>query len=320
MKYIVAVSGGVDSVVLLDMLIRGEISLSPSESSWRTEESRKSRESSDAPAPIVNASEGDREISPPSPELIVCHFDHGIRPESDADARFVWELAKKYGVPCEIRREELGAHASEALARERRYAFLHDIAEKYHGASIVTAHHQDDLIETIAINLSRGTAWRGVAVLGGNKVKRPLLGLTKQMLRDYALVHELEWVEDETNATDDYQRNRLRRRLHGLPDDARQTLLKLWNDQLALRVEIEREVEAIGSGEMSRYFFTMIPDSVALELLRARVKGRLTRPQLTSMLLAIKTFRAGQKFEAGNGMTLSFGLKDFTMKDTSGLI
>lgn len=319
MKYIIAVSGGVDSVALLDMLIRGELSLSPSESSWRTEESQKSRESSGAPASIVNASDDDRESSSASPELIVCHFDHGIRPESDADARFVWELAKKYGLPCEIRREELGAHASEALARERRYAFLDDIAKKYNG-EIVTAHHQDDLIETIAINLSRGTAWRGVAVLGGNKIKRPLLGLTKQMLREYALAHELEWVEDETNASDQYQRNRLRRRLHGLPDDARQALLELWRDQLVLRAEIEQEVEAIGSGEMSRYFFTMIPDSVALELLRMRVKGRLTRPQLTAMLLAIKTFRAGQRFEAGNGITLSFGLRDFTMKDTSSLI
>ena len=88
--YIVAVSGGVDSVVLLDML----------------------------------AKKGEH-------ELVVAHFDHGIRPESDADARFVWALAQCYGLPCEVRREELGAGASEELARARRYAFLRDIAADF---------------------------------------------------------------------------------------------------------------------------------------------------------------------------------------------
>ncbi len=285
MKYIVAVSGGVDSVVLLDML------------------------ANNAPLPAQG-----------SDELIVAHFDHGIRPESDADARFVWELAKKYGLPCEIRREELGKQASEALARERRYIFLQEIAKKYDG-KIVTAHHQDDLIETIAINLTRGTGWRGVAVLRNEMVARPLLGFTKRMLRDYALAYRLEWVEDETNVTDHYQRNRLRRQLYRLSDDSRQSLLDLWNRQLVIRTELEKEIMNLaGNGKNSRYFFIMIPESVALEFLRLQTNGQLTRPQLRAMLLAIKTFRAGQKFEAGNGIVLSVGLRYFTMKDPSGLI
>lgn len=316
MKYIIAVSGGVDSVVLLDMVVRHELFLSPSESSWRTRESRISRESRDTPAPIVNASDDASESS----EFIVCHFDHGIRPESDADARFVWELAKKYGLPCEIRREELGPHASEALARERRYMFLQEIAKKYHG-KIVTAHHQDDVIETIAINVARGTGWRGVAVLRNEMTARPLLGFTKQMLRDYALAYRLEWVEDETNATDHYQRNRLRRQLYRLSDDSRQSLLDLWNRQLSIRTELEKETaNLVDNDKNSRYFFIMIPESVALEFLRLQTNGRLTRPQLRAMLLAIKTFRAGQKFEAGNGIVVSVGLRYFTMKDPSGLI
>src|SRR5690606_16183672 len=109
MKYLVAVSGGIDSVVLLDKL----------------------------------ASEGTH-------ELVVAHFDHGIRKESFLDAQFVERLSKKYGVPFETRREELGKYASEELARERRYAFLREMAAK-HDATIVTAHHMNDIAETIAI-------------------------------------------------------------------------------------------------------------------------------------------------------------------------
>src|SRR5690606_26701133 len=106
MKYIVAVSGGVDSVVLLDML------------SKKTEH-----------------------------ELIVAHFDHGIRPDSHEDAAFVQKLAQRYGHTFEMKREELGAYASEATARERRYAFLGALAKK-HQAAVMTAHHLDDLVET----------------------------------------------------------------------------------------------------------------------------------------------------------------------------
>ena len=267
--YIVAVSGGVDSVVLLDML----------------------------------AKKGEH-------ELVVAHFDHGIRPESDADARFVWALAQCYGLPCEVRREELGAGASEELARARRYAFLRDIAAKYGNANIVTAHHQDDVVETIAINLARGTGWRGLAVFGRSDVQRPLLEYRKKELYDYALAHGLEWVEDETNRQDVYLRNRLRRRLSVLPATARQELLRLAAAQKALRTEIETELTSYGS-ETSRYFFIMAPAATALEILRGQTHGQLTRPQLHRLLLAIKTARPHTRFEAGNGWVFAFDAHEF---------
>ena len=135
MRYVVAVSGGVDSVVLLHQMVQDGGS-----------------------------------------ELVVAHFDHGIREDSDLDAQFVRELAQSYRLPCEVRREELGSGASEELARNRRYAFLREVAKK-HRATIVTAHHMNDIPETIAINLTRGTGWRGLAVLGSD-VHRPLLHMS----------------------------------------------------------------------------------------------------------------------------------------------
>lgn len=274
MKYVVAVSGGVDSIVLLDMLTKkGE-------------------------------------------DIVVAHFDHGIRETSSADARFVEALAGKYGLAFEHSRVELGKHASEADAREKRYEFLHHIAKKYDG-TIVTAHHQDDLIETISINLQRGTGWRGLAVLRSSKIVRPLLGYRKSELYDYALTHNLEWVEDETNASDTYLRNRLRRKLNsGLSDTSRMKVIKYWKKQLTLRSEIEAEEKSLidDSSTFSRYFFTHIEEETAAELLRVSLKFAITRPQTTRLLHAIKTAKSGTTVEVGAGRTVRFTLRDFIVE------
>lgn len=275
MRYLVAVSGGVDSVVLLKKL-----------------------------------------VSESKHEIVVAHFDHGIRPESDADARFVEGLAKQYGFMFETSREELGAEASEATARERRYIFLRDMATK-HKATIATAHHGDDLIETIAINLIRGTGWRGLAVLDTLDIERPLLKLTKYDIYQYALKHDLEWVEDETNASDAYLRNRVRRQLGALIDAAdKKAIWELWQQQLKLKHDITIEEDTLlGEGSTySRYLFTHIDTIVATELLRAITKRGITRPQAERALYSIKTAKPGSISEVGAGIRLVFTTRDFTIQ------
>lgn len=273
MKYVVAVSGGVDSVVVLNMLVQ----------------------------------EGEH-------DLTVAHFDHGIREDSSADARFVAGLARRYGLLFETRREELGRSASEELARNRRYAFLRDVATA-HSARLVTAHHLDDLVETVAINLHRGTGWRGLAVLGSPDIERPLLHMTKQEVYEYALEHALEWVEDETNLTDDYLRNLLRRQMR-LSVATKRLVADLRDTQVGLRDEIDTESSEIliENVARSRYFFTMLDESVALELLRAVVlqeSRSLTRPQLRRLWLAIKTARPGTVLEAGGDVRVRFTVREF---------
>jgi tRNA(Ile)-lysidine synthetase-like protein len=278
MKYVVAVSGGVDSVVLLDMLVKES-----------------------------------------EHELLVAHFDHGIRDDSAADARFVEGLAARYGLAFVTRREELGKTASEEQARTRRYRFLNQVTARQ-GARLVTAHHQDDLIETITINLSRGTGWRGLAVFNGGPVVRPLLARTKAELYDYALTHNLEWVEDETNASDRYLRNRLRRRLaQSFRGSSRQALLKLWHEQTVLRQAIDQETANLLSPGVrtSRHFFTQIDEASASELLRALLlknRAGLTRNARLRMLQAIKTAQAGTRLQPGAGIEVEFTRRDFIVK------
>lgn len=279
MNYLVAVSGGIDSVVLLDMLVRAG-----------------------------------------KYELVVAHFDHGIRSDSAADARFVRELAAMYGLPFVSRREELGAQASEELARTQRYAFLRHEAKK-HEAVIVTAHHQDDCLETICINLVRGTGWRGLAVFGSKEVARPLLSLTKKELLAYATLHRLEWVEDSTNGEDRYLRNRIRHLLaSGLSAKDKRKVLDLWQAQRKLQPEIEGEITqwVESSGEYSRYFFTAIDDVSGQELLRGAINDRAgtspTRPQIERALLAIKTARLGSSLEVGGGVKLLFAKGTFIVE------
>ena len=253
--------------------------------------------------------------------LIVAHVEHGIRGEaSRADARFVAALAQKYNLPFVSVSLDLGSNASEELARQKRYDFLLAQAQKF-GAVLVTAHHAEDVAETIAINIERGTGWRGLAVLARTGVKRPLISFTKTQLYDYALQHRLEWVEDATNASGLYQRNRVRKALKSVI--SQRTIVRILQfraRQLALRKDIERETERImlrNSG--SRYFLSQIDDDVALELLAsdiARQTGGLrpTRPRTQRALLAIKTARPGAKIDVGDGVQLEITSRTYCAK------
>ena len=278
MRYVVAVSGGVDSVVLLDMIAQ--------------------------------------EVVPE--RLVVAHFDHGIRPESAEDATFVKNLAERYGLTFETKREELGVNASEELARERRYAFLREVAKRY-SATIMTAHHADDIIETIAINMTRGTGWRGLAVLDSPDLERPLLDKTKAELIEYAKENLLEWHEDVTNTDTKYLRNDFRQKLTGFDDESKELLRLYRKRQVALKKQIDNEIRGFIQAPYSRYLLTNVPRTAALELLRGILvfeTGRgATRPQRERMLLAIKTYRPGQTFDIDKAYLLRFSRSDFAVEN-----
>lgn len=200
--YIVAVSGGLDSVSLLDILAK--------QSGY---------------------------------VLTVAHFDHGMREDSQLDYLFVENLAEKYGLQFIGAQAELGKQASEATARTARYDFLFDAMNKTGSNGIITAHHQDDRLETLFINLIRGTGRKGISSICEQKtIFRPFLNVTRQQLESYALTCGLTWRDDPTNFQDKYLRNRIRHQL--LPKLTmlqRQKLVALMDAQ----TEINRQIDEL---------------------------------------------------------------------------
>lgn len=270
MKKILAVSGGIDSVVMLHLL------------------------KDEAP--------------------IVAHFDHGIRPNSHEDAKFVEKLASEYGLEFEMKHANLGANCSEATARAARYDFLRDLAQKYDGR-ICVAHHADDVLESVAINILRGTGWRGLTPMYLSEIERPLLDWQKSDIYRYATEHNLSFRQDQTNTEGNYLRNRVREKLLFLPKEDKAKLLELFKSQCVLRDECEQLLSEIAEASQLKAVITSESDErVAMEILRHMLEKNgfsLTRPQLERCLDAIKTYAPGKRFSLGVNRFLEVGKYSF---------
>ncbi len=172
-RVLVALSGGVDSVVLLDLLRRHAARLGI--------------------------------------EVCAAHFDHGMRAESADDAAWVAELCSRWQIPLITARADTLLR-SEGAAREARYRFLFAAQRRTDATRIATAHHADDQIETVLLRLLRGAGLRGLSgiPLRRGPFIRPLLRVPKAALLEYATRHQLEYRTDPSNARPDFARNRVR--------------------------------------------------------------------------------------------------------------
>lgn len=178
--------------------------------------------------------------------IVVAHFNHGTRTSADLDEQFVFSRCKELKVPFETMKMMLGEGVSEELARQKRYDFLYHVANKY-GGEIYTAHHLDDLIESITINLIRGTGWRGLTPFSDNRIHRPFIemGFYKTDILRFAADNKVLFREDPTNATDDYLRNRVRSKLLVMSRAEKEKLIDFYKRQAIIRQEIEELCEAI---------------------------------------------------------------------------
>jgi tRNA(Ile)-lysidine synthase len=149
----------------------------------------------------------------------VAHCNFQLRgKESEADEEFVRLVCKELDVPFYSRRFETEAYAWEntlsiqMAAREMRYAWFEELLVKNTYRCLATGHHFDDSIETILLNLTRGSATDGLAgiPLKNGNVIRPLLFATRKQIEKYAVAKGIVWREDLSNMTDDYQRNFIR--------------------------------------------------------------------------------------------------------------
>ena len=249
----------------------------------------------------------------PKDELVVAHFDHGIRKNSCEDADFVKRLAEQCGVAFECEHRKLGADCSEAKAREERYGFLRKIADKYHGV-ICVAHHDDDVIESMAINVLRGTGWRGIAPMNSKDIERPLKGWRKRDIYHYAGEHQLHFRQDQTNNDDDYLRNRVRMRLRDATDAQATKLIEIYNRQSELLGEISAILDEIDDAKRYPRSLLDCDDEVAVEILRhilAKKQVSLTRPQFSNALKAIREYSPNKRFSIGINRFILVGRYSF---------
>ncbi|MBQ3579492.1 MAG: tRNA lysidine(34) synthetase TilS [Bacteroidales bacterium] len=153
-------------------------------------------------------------------EIAHCNF-HLRGEESNRDEQFVRRLAERYGVPCHVAQFDTDAYASEKkisiemAARELRYEWFEKVRLERGLNLIAVAHHRDDAIETFFINLLRGAGLSGLCGMKAEngKVVRPLLHISREEIDRFIADEHLDYVDDCTNASDLYLRNRIRHQL-----------------------------------------------------------------------------------------------------------
>lgn len=283
-KYVLALSGGIDSMVLLDLL-----------------------------------------KCQPGIELVVAHLNHGIRPDSDDDEKLAVEISEQSGIIFETEKAELGENASEEKARDARYKFLNKVKNKHKADGIITAHHQDDLIETAIINILRGTGPRGlIAMQKNDKIIRPLLSISKKQIIEYAKENKLVWREDRSNDNTKYLRNYVRHELvPKLGDEGKKKLIKIITDVSSARGQSDKiinvlAVDVMSNGVINRAKFINLPNEVGSELvicwLRDRDVKDLDRKTITRLSMALKTAKPGTKHAVMKGAWIEVDAKKAVIK------
>jgi tRNA(Ile)-lysidine synthase len=279
---VVAVSGGPDSVALLDLLqqLAPELDLA----------------------------------------LVVAHADHGIQAASGAVAAAVRQLAARWALPCEVGELALGPAATETTARRARYAWLGDVRQRHGARYLATAHHRDDQLETILLRLLRGSAPAGLAGMAARArggLVRPLLPYTKAELAAYVGDRQLPSHDDPANRDPKHLRSWVRRTLVPLLTErlgvrARDDVVRAgraaalerraWDRALAHLPELEFRQTTHGfdvaRGALGRYDPAL---SVTLLRAAARRAGLVLGMRRARALVRLARRPSGRRLELGGG-------------------
>jgi tRNA(Ile)-lysidine synthase len=235
-------------------------------------------------------------------KLIVCHLNHQLRGRSsDADARFVEKLAKKYRVDFELGAANVRALAKkkkmsiETAARETRYSFFAKAAKRHRCHTIFLAHHADDLVETFLLNLIRGAGLGGLAAMRDVSTRRvdklaltvvrPMLSVWRPEIDDYVREHRLKFREDASNKNLAPTRNRIRNRIIPYLEKIldRKIRQNLWRT-------------AIIAAEEEKWLDNQVPDSSNTDLSIGKIRALPVALQRRTIL---KWLRAKDISEVG---------------------
>lgn len=184
-KIVVGVSGGPDSITLLDLLLK-----------------LKNQN-------IIKF------------DIVVCHINHMIREEATSDEGYVKEYCNKHNIECFVKRAEVEEIAkqnkmgTEETGRKIRYDFFYEILEKTKSNKIATAHNANDNAETVLMNIIRGCGTSGLKGIEANnkQIIRPLIECSRTEIEEYCKQNNLNPRIDKTNFENDYTRNKIRNML-----------------------------------------------------------------------------------------------------------
>lgn len=155
-------------------------------------------------------------------DFSIAHCNFGLRgEESDNDEQFVKSLANTLGVPIYAQNFVITNDTGKSIqmqARDLRYEWFRALRNEHGFDYVLTAHHKNDNVETVLLNLIRGTGHKGLTGISEKHdfLVRPLLPFSKYELLEYAHKHNLEWRDDSSNEKDDYKRNYIRH--HIIPE------------------------------------------------------------------------------------------------------
>ncbi|MVM36896.1 tRNA lysidine(34) synthetase TilS [Spirosoma sp. HMF3257] len=210
----------------------------------------------------------------------IAHVNFGLRgADSEADALFVQNKAAYYGVPFHLTRFDTAAIATERgisiqmVARELRYTWFAQLLQDFRYACVATAHHQNDVLETLLLNLTRGTGLAGLhgIMSSQNGVVRPLLFTSRAQLAAFAEEQNVLYREDSSNSDDKYARNRIRHHVvpiltelnpglwHTLP----RTVERLRAAETLMQAELQRSWQEVSSQQGDQ---TLLPTDKLREL------------------------------------------------------
>ncbi|GEM_PF-4602423 len=283
----VAVSGGRDSMVLLDLLCKQ----------------------------ITHT------------KLFVLHFNHNLRQQSDAEAKFVQNYCIENGLNFVSEKAEnlFSENGSlEMLAREARYKFFIDAIVKYRLKALFMGHHFDDQAETVMMRLLKGTGVMGLAsmmkareLINSVKIHRPLLSISRQKIDAYANLNAISYCEDSTNSDENFLRNHLRHSilpvLHNVNSGFAQHLCDLAEETHSLQEWIapiltQMQSSVIDDNKLNINQYVRLPKWPRSEILRKFLIDlgcvRPTRERIKSLDNFICNVKSTGIFEVGGGLNL----------------
>lgn len=201
--------------------------------------------------------------------LVVAHVDYGLRKSSANDAEFVQEMAMSRGIPCEVHtvsEQERSAQGGnlEAWARDVRYAFFEDVRTRYEADAVLTGHNANDQAETVLMRMLQGTGLRGLAGMRTERgtVMRPLLATTRLEILSFLESHDILFRTDETNADTTLLRNKIRHEILPRLERADGTAVQKLNELALVAQEAVEDMEQVCQTWLVRYSQELLGEQV----------------------------------------------------------